>query len=362
MRFAVFLSVAAVSTLVVACDDAPLLPVPPAAVPAPSRPAAVNDTFQAMESQSMQYLPRQQEVAGWRLEEDPLVFPNTHLEKHLASDALHFRSYEVVDLTVGNYRRVGAPGFASVEIFRFPDFIKAFGAYSTRRKAVTNFLDVGNESFIGPHAIHVWKGSFYVRITGGGSGQQLGDALKQLASAVVEGMPEAPGKPAVLAFFPENFRVINSETFDAGVVFGQPFLTNAFLASFVVDGQPIEGLILPANDKQTADRILNRYKNFFLSSGRELDPIVNLGEGNFTAEEKNYGRVVAFRLDRFFIAFNGFGDKQKLVDLAIATDQKILATIGKQLRTADKVRAEQADQQTNGPAPTVPPWQGTSSQ
>ena len=52
-------------------------------------------------------------------------------------------------------------------------------------------------------------------------------------------------------------------------------------------------------------------------------------------EDRYLGRVVAFRIDRFLVAFNGYKDRQHLVDLATQADQKILGTIRKQLVTAD---------------------------
>ena len=51
------------------------------------------------------------------------------------------------------------------------------------------------------------------------------------------------------------------------------------------------------------------------------------------------------------IAFNGYHDRQHLVDLATAADQRILGTIRKQLVTADK-NAENG----NGNTSTVPAW------
>jgi hypothetical protein len=102
----------------------------------------------------------------------------------------------------------------------------------------------------------------------------------------------------------------------------------------------VEGLIVPAANKQAAAQILDAYRNLYIRNGKLLDPIPNLGEDNFTAEDKYLGRAVAFRLDRFVIAFNGFKDRQKLVDLAIATDTRILGSIRKQLVTADKEAAK----------------------
>jgi len=285
----------------------------------------------------MQFLPREQEVKGWKLESDPLVLPAGELRSYMEQEADHFQKYGVIDMTVGQYQRTtNPPGAAVVEIFRFPDFIKAFGAYSTRRTAVVNFLDIGNESFAGPHSLHIWRGPFYVRVSGPSA--QMLDPMKELASAVAERMPQAPGKPAVLGFLPDKYRVINSEVFTADAAFGHPVLANSFMASFNVDGDAIDGLVLPANTKEEAATILNKYKAFFGNNGRLLDPIINLGEDNFTGEDHYLGRTVAFRLDRFVVVFRGFRDKQKLVDLAVTTDQRILGTIRKQLVKADEAK------------------------
>ncbi|HVT02054.1 MAG TPA: DUF6599 family protein [Thermoanaerobaculia bacterium] len=286
----------------------------------------------------MQFLPREQEVSGWKLDSDPLVLPASEFRSYMEQDADHFKQYEAIDLTIGQYSRTAnPPGSVVVEIFRFPDFVKAFGAYSTRRTAVVNFLDIGNESFVGPHSLHIWRGPFYVRISGPSA--QMLDPMKELAAAVAERMPEAQGKPAVFGFLPDKFRIINSEVFTAEPAFGQPMLTNSFMASFDFEGDAIDGLVLPASTKEEAGAILNKYKAFFASNGRLLDPIINLGEDNFTAEDHYLGRTVAFRLDRFVVIFRGFRDKQKLVDLATTTDQRILGTIRKQLVKADKDQA-----------------------
>jgi hypothetical protein len=297
-----------------------------------SRPVAPPP--EVFESPSMQFLPRQLEVPGWRLQSDPLVFSSGRFSSYIDREADHFLRYAALDLTVGQYQRVDSNDAAVVEIFRFPDFVHAFGAYSTSRKAVVSFLDIGNESFVAPHSIHIWRGAYYVRLTGDEA--KLLDPMKELAAAVVERMTEAPGKPAVFGFFPGKYRLVNSEIYSSEPAWGQPLLANSFLASFDVESEPVDGLILPAATKDEATHILNGYKAFFASNGKLLDPILNLGEDNFTAEDQYMGRVVAFRLDRFVIVFRGYRDKQKLVDLASATNQRILGTIRKQLVTANK--------------------------
>jgi hypothetical protein len=286
------------------------------------------------------------------MQNDPAVIPAPRLGSYLDSDAVNFTRYEVMDVTIGSYESTAGSGFATVEIYRFPDFVKAFGAYSTRKLGTMQFLPIQNEAFQGKHAIHLWRGPFYVRVIGGSAAGN--GPLQQLTAQVAERMPPAPAKPAVFNFFPVDIRVPNSERYSASNGFNLPFLGNSFQASFNNGGAIVDGLIIPAANKAAAARILEAYRALYLNNGKLLDPISNLGEDNFTAEDRYLGRAVAFRIDRFVIAFNGYTDRQKLIDVAIATDAKILGSIRKQLVTADKVAEDAAEGRTS--TGNVPPW------
>jgi hypothetical protein len=322
--------------------------------PAAPRPAEPEVDFTVIDSPSLQFLPRRDEAQGWRLEEDPVVVPGDNVVNYLGPDGEHFTRYDVVDVTAGKYLAAQGPGFATVEIFRFPDFVKAFGAYSMRKEAARAFLPIQNEAYVSKFAVHLWRGPFYVRVTGGA--QNAFQSLTTLASFVAERMPPAPAKPAVFNFFPVDLRVANSERYSADTGFGQSFLGNSFQAKFNVAGDIHDGLIIPAANKAAATKILDAYRNLYIRNGKLLDPIPNLGEDNFTAEDKYLGRAVAFRIDRFVIAFNGFKDRQKLVDLAVATDARILGSIRKQLVFADEQAEEQARPQDERRSSNAPPW------
>jgi hypothetical protein len=312
-------------------------------------PAPRNEVnFATVDSPSLQFIPRQQEAQIWKLDENPIVIPADHLDAYLGSiDAPQFAKYETLDLTIGKYSTLAGDGFATVEIFRFPDFVKAFGAYSMAKSGNHRFLEIQNESFAKNHSIHIWRGPFYVRLTGGGPG----DALLRLATFVADRMPPAPNKPAVFAFLPDKERVAGSERYSADSAFGQVFLANSFQATYNIENDIIEGIVIPASSRQAAASILDQYKGLYLHNGKLLDPIPNLGEDNFTAEDRYLGRVVAFRIDRFVVAFNGYRERAHLVDLATNADQRILGTIRKQLVTADQ-QAESGGENTS----TLPAW------
>ena len=315
-------------------------------------PAAPDVSFTAIESPSLQFLPRQEEAQGWRLQADPIVIPSNRLDAYLDQGAMRLLKYELVDSTIGHYIPVAGPGFATVEIYRFPDFVKSFGAYSAAKIGPAQYLPIENEAFQSKHSIHMWRGPFYVRIIGGGTPDGTA-GLQRLLTFVAERMPAAPAKPAVFNFFPTDTRVANSERYSAESGFGQKDLGNSFQATFNVNGDLAEGLIIPAANKASATRILDAYEALYTRNGKLLDPIPNLGEDNFTAEDKFLGRAVAFRLDRFVIAFNGFKDRKTLLDLAVATDTRILGSIRKQLVSQEKELEAAARGTTTS---TQPPW------
>jgi len=276
------------------------------------------------------------------------VIPGNRLAAYVGQDAAHFQRYQTIDATIGKYAGIDGRSFAFVEIFRFPDFVKAFGAYSTRKTGPRRFLPLENEAFENQHSIHLWRGPFYVRVIGKSS--DANQSIQRLMSSVAGRMPAAPAKPAVFNFLPVTNRAANSERYSAESGFGQQFLANSFQATFDAGGALAEGLIVPAANKAGAIKILDAYRALYVRNGKLLDSIPNLGEDNFTAEDKYLGRAVAFRIDRFVIAFNGYTDRQKLIDLAVVTDQRILASIRKQL-----VAAEEQAENPSGEG-SVPSW------
>ncbi len=224
-----------------------------------------------------------------------------------------------------------------------------------RKEAARRFLPIENEAYVSKFAVHLWRGPFYVRVTGGAV--NAFESLTGLAAFVAERMPPAPSKPAVFAFFPNDVRVPNSERYSADDGFGQRILGNSFQARFNANGEPQDGLIIPSANRAAATKILDLYKSLYVRNGKLLDPIPNLGEDNFTGEDKYLGRTVAFRIDRFVIAFNGYKDRQRLVDLAVATDAKMLGSIRKQLVAADEAKERASQPREENPNDRRPPWE-----
>lgn len=287
----------------------------------------------------MEFLPRVEEAPGWRLIGEPLVYPASDLPSYLGREAQPLVQYELQDATIGEYQQVEGQGRATVEIYRFPDFVKAFGAFSSRSEAERRPLEIVNLGFLGRYSAHAWRGAFYVRVVATGTAEE---PLVGLLRAVVDRMPPAPALPAVFQFLPSENRVPRSERYVAGPVFGQPYLAGGFTAEYALNEQRIEGAIIPAPSKEVATEILNRYRAFFATNGRLLDPIPNLGEDNITAEDRYFGRTIAFRLDRFVIVFRSFGTIQDLLPYAIATDQRILNSIRQQLQEAERAARQRA--------------------
>lgn len=384
--------------LTIACGDDPE-PEPASG----SEPRRAPQQQRAPDSPALQFLPRLNEARGWTMEGDPQVIPAERLEGFLGHAAGIPQTYGALDASVGRYSSTGGR-WATVTIFRYPDFVKAFGAYSATVPSHAKTVGIGNRGAAVPNNLTFWSGPYVVSITGGadplsGASQAsaatppapdpnppdgAGDAPAEpeesaeyregfgaLANTVAERMPRAESLPAVFRFLPQRNMIEGSERFSAAPLFGQPALAGAFTAKFRSMGPPppapgtpaaipragnprqgdeqiITAAIIPTPDKQTAARVLASYRSFFARNGRLLDPVPNLGEENFIGEDKLAGRSVAFRLDRFVVVFNGYGEILEIRDLAIESAQRILNEIRQQLEALEEQEAELNEAQARG--------------
>ena len=127
-------------------------------------PPQQEENFTAIDSPSLQFLPRQQEAPGWQLEEDPIVVPGDRLTTYLDRDAAHFARYEALDVTAGKYSAHERQRLRHRRDLPLPRF----------REGVRRVLDAQEGHVQLPrrsrtsrspstHSMNIWRGPFYVR-------------------------------------------------------------------------------------------------------------------------------------------------------------------------------------------------------
>lgn len=325
------------------------------------------ESAESAESPAMRFLPRDEDIDGWRLTTDPRVYIGPAVRRWLAGGAAPFLDYGLVDLTVGRYESEVGNKVATVELFRFPDFVQAFGAWTEQRGGRSESVELGNSAFTTNGSIQVWKGPFFIRVielaapssgpASDSGAQTVADSddstdetepaaegsIETLTRVVLEDIPAAQGMPAVLGFLPSSHRIPGSEKYSIREGLGHTFLGNSFTVDYALpSGGRVTGLALPSPGKEVATQILEAYESFFERNGRVLDAVPNLGEDNFTAEDQYRGRVVALRIDRFVVIFQGFAEMPELQTLAIESDRRILDAIRRALARAEEERRERS--------------------
>ena len=336
---------------------------------APASPARKDEqSHRPPDSPALQFLPRLSEASGWTMQGDPEVVEGDRIRAYLDEASEVPATYGALDLSVGRYRSTGGR-WATVTITRYPDFVKAFGAYSATIPPHAQPVGIGNRGATYNNTLTLWSGPYLASIVGGlernaptqataaslpaPGGEADEPAVSDeeaarragfgaLATTVAERMPRAESLPAVFRFLPQRALIPGSERFSAAPLFGQPALAGAFTAQYqsTTPDQKITAAIVPTPDKQTAARVLASYRTFFERNGRLLDPVPNLGEENFIGEDRLAGRSVAFRLDRFVVVFNGYGEILEIRDMSIEAAQRILNEIRQQLAALEKQEAE----------------------
>lgn len=259
---------------------------------------------------------------GWHLIGTPTVITSPDLPDHLDRDAAYFRDYGVLDVTSVTCADLFDTSIP-VEIFRFASERGAFGAWSGRRLRGTPAVnDLGDGAYLGSFGLHVWSGVYYVRLTGD---PRRTPALVTLASAVTGTAPRAGRLPAALSFLSSTNRIAGSESFRTREVFGQPLFAGSYTAWFRAGNEEFEGLVFEQSGTISTVDALDTYRTLYGVSGRLLDPIAGLGEESFAGEDRLLGTTVAFRRNRWLVAYRGNGSLEPLVAAARESDEAIRA-------------------------------------
>jgi len=251
--------------------------------------------------------------SGWTLEGSPRIVSPDSLEAYLGQDASHYRLFGLLDLVVSNYVNPPEGLEVTVEVFRFDGATNAFGAYSTNRPEDATTMKLGDGAWLGRYAIHVLSDRYLLRVIG--SKEQTSTVVR-LVEDFAARIPTTGHPPEPLNIFPTENRIAESERFVRGPAFGQNYLRASWLVDYQVGDSHIEALLHEAGGESTVAERLARYRQFFETNGRLLDPIPGLGDESFTGEDRLIGRAVVWRIGQELVAIQGIAPISDLERLA----------------------------------------------
>jgi hypothetical protein len=204
-------------------------------------------------------------LEGWSLSEAVQNYLPDTLFEYIDGAAESYLAYNFQGLVVGQYKKTGAPSRElTVEIYDLGSPRNAFGIYSTERYPESQFFQLGVQGYKEEGALNFFAGDYYVKLMAYGHGSAEEPVLFQAARSIAAKIPGPADFPPLLAAFPRQNRVANSERFILKNFLGMGFLEAGYTARYRLEAAEFEGFIIEAG---SADRTKAMRRQLLEKSG-----------------------------------------------------------------------------------------------
>ncbi len=146
-------------------------------------------------------LPAPGQIPGWRVADPPRLFEGDQLFDLIDGGAMLYEEYGFVRALSC---RFAGPASASlqVEVYEMAGDASAYGIYSMMQSPQGAAVDAGQEARLAGDYIAVWKGSYYISVTGLGSREAVGGALLEVGRLIAARITVAGQRPAIVGRLP----------------------------------------------------------------------------------------------------------------------------------------------------------------
>jgi hypothetical protein len=224
------------------------------------------------------------QMEGWTQKGNPVTYTPDNLYEYIDGAADVFLSYDFVKLATVSLENEKKASI-TIDIYRHSSPVNGFGIYSQEKSKIGPFLSIGTQGYYEKGILNFLKGSFYVKISGYDLGDQDETILTETAKLIAQKIDDDNHFPEVVACFPREEKVENSERYVAQNFLGHSFLHSAFVADYNKDGRKFEVFIIQADDENGSGKILDSYLNFIKGKGMEVE---NPGDNLYHFQDPYY--------------------------------------------------------------------------
>jgi len=223
-------------------------------------------------------------IAGWRLSGEVQTFSPQTLFEYINGAADLYLMYDFQALKVAEYVNEKKAS-VTVDVYRHRTPTHAFGIYSQERLSKADFIDVGTQGYIEDNVLNFFTGAYYVKINSFKTGPEDREILLTFGKKVAENLGEKGTPPLLLATFPVEGKVKNSEKFIAMKFLGYAFLHSAFTADYELTGKKFKLFVIESGDQNDCRDMIQKYLQ------QIGNPEKFVTEGRYTLSDPYHGEI-----------------------------------------------------------------------
>jgi hypothetical protein len=224
------------------------------------------------------------EIPGWNQAGEIQTFIPKTLYEYINGAADLYFSYNFEELKVAEYVN-DRKASVIVDVYRHATSTDAFGIYSQERLPNANYLDIGLQGYYEKNALNVLIGNYYVKINSFNTGAEDQEILLAFGKKVSANLDEKGALPSILAAFPKEGKVTNSEKFISKKFLGYAFLHSAFTADYALPDKKFKLFIIESGDSEECRNMIQKYLE---QTGKTQTKVA---EGRHTISDPHHGEI-----------------------------------------------------------------------
>jgi hypothetical protein len=247
------------------------------------------------------------DVVTWKIPEAPQdYFPETLFE-YINGAAEIYLSYDFKELTAGQYEKGDSNASLIIEIYDMGNEKNSFGIYSAERFPDSQFISVGNQGYLEEETLNFIVGKYYVKLLCFDSGEESANFLKLFAQDVVKRVKDKGSLPPVLAFFPKQGLIRNSEKFILRNFMGYSFLHSGYLANYKLEDLEFDCFLIEGENAKDAKNMLEQYLK---RKGEENVQKITAG---YRIKDRYYHNIYLARIENYLCGVMKIKDESQEV-------------------------------------------------
>jgi hypothetical protein len=238
------------------------------------------------------------DLDGFKKETNYPVYTPDDLWDYINGGADSYNALGFKDLHIFEYSR-GKKNQIKLEIYRHRSEEMAFGIYALERAPSYNFISRGVQGYSGEGFQNFFKGVYYIKIYTYSKNKKALEGVDKLASEVDQAIDAKKTFPEELGLLPAEGRKVNEEMFVSENVIGHSFLSDAYRASYDVDGK---SFIIYLFVRESAEDIASMVQKYM--ARQDLD-VENQSEGKAKFEDGYNGDIFFAWKNRLMVLITG---------------------------------------------------------
>ena len=224
------------------------------------------------------------EATGWKQSGEIQTFVPKTLFEYINGAADLYMSYDFEELKVAEYVNEKKASVI-VDVYRHATPTHAFGIYSQERLPNTNFLNIGVQGYVEKNLLNFLMGTYYIKINSFNTGSEDQEVLLTFGKKVAGNLGGKGSFPSLLATFPPEGKVKNSDKFISKKFLGYPFLHSAFTADYEISSEKFKLFVIETGDEKECRNMIRKY----LDQAGKIQKDVT--EGRYTISDPHHGEV-----------------------------------------------------------------------